>query len=201
MTPLEIYNSINNYINKDNVICNLHSACKNNNYLCGQILSNKNVLDFDAISHKWCKEKSIPAFKSVDAVTNSVSNNYFCFIELKSWKLFLKYNQNESDIYKQAKKYESDLPNKLQKSIELCKKITNEDSTFKDCSILFILLTDISAEDGISSIDNNLTDLAGTASNLKKLCNQQSQDILNNISNIETRYWECKDFDTKLSKL
>lgn len=201
MTPLEIYNSIKNYIGKDNIICNLHSACKNSKYLCEQIASNKNVLDFDAVSHKWCEEKSISDFKSVDAVTNSVSNNYFCFIELKSWKLFLRHNQNESDIDKQAKKYESDLPNKLQKSIELCKEITKKDSTFKDCSILFILLTDISDKDGISSIDNALTALAGTASNLKTLCNKKSKDVLDKISNIETRYWECKEFDEKIAKL
>lgn len=201
MTPLEIYNSIKNYIGKDNIICNLHSACKNSKYLCEQIASNKNVLDFDAVSHKWCKDKCISDIKSVDAITNSFSNNYLCFIELKSWKLFLKHNQSESAIYNQADKYESDLPNKLQESIELCKEITNKNSTFNNCNIVFILLTDISVEDGISSIDSALTALAGTASNLKTLCNKKSKDVLDKISNIETRYWECKEFDEKIAKL
>jgi hypothetical protein len=207
MNPLEIYNSIYNYIEEDSIICDLNSACKNHNYLCGQISSNKKVVNFDIVKHKWCKKNKIPDIKSVDAITNSYSNNYFCFIELKSWEKVInpknkKSDVKESDIEKQAKKYESDLPKKLTNSIETCKQINTNNDLFDNCKIIFILVTDISVnDDGISNIYLNRTALAGTSSDLKKLCNQLSKNIMNNIPNIETHYWHCKDFDTKLSKL
>jgi hypothetical protein len=202
MTPLNIYDSIKNYIGKENIICDLNSACINHNYLCGQISSNKKVVNFDIVKCKWCKKNKIPAIKSVDAITTSYSNKHFCFIELKSWKKFLEYNDNESKINNKAKKYESDLPKKLTNSIEICKQINTNNHLFDNCKIIYILVTDISVnDDGISNIYLNRTALAGTSSDLKKLCNQLSKNILNNIPNIETHYWHCKDFDTKLSKL
>ncbi len=208
MNPLEIYNSIYNYIEEDSIICDLHSACKNGKYLCGQISSNKKVLNFDAVSCNWCKAQKVSNKKSVDVITTSYSNNYFCFIELKTWELVLNNPKNkksdvkESDIENQAKKYESDLPKKLTNSIETCKQINTNNDLFDNCKIIFILVTDISVnDDGISNIYLNRTALAGTSSDLKKLCNQLSKNIMNNIPNIETHYWHCKDFDTNLSKL
>ena len=54
---------------------------------------------------------------------------------------------------------------------------------------------------GLSSIDSALTALAGTSSDLNKLCNRLSKDIMANMPKIETRYWKCRRFDAELSRL
>ena len=209
MTPKQIYDSICNYLgNQNTIICNLHSACSpidGKNYMCAKPKSKVRVIDFDAVKIKADVEVSIESRKSVDAVVNSPSNSFFCFIEIKSWNLFLTHSGNEANIRKQAKKYESDLPQKLADSIEICKQITKNNSILDNCHIIYILITDISVkstvESGISSIDSALTALAGTSSNLNILCNQLSSNIMNNIPKVETRYWECRNFDIELSYL
>lgn len=208
MTPKQIYDSIYQYIgNKDTIICNLHSACspfKGKSYLCTKVGSNIRTIDFDAVKKLADIEKGIESRKSADSVVYAPSGSYFCFVELKSWKLLLLHNGNEKDIYKQATKYESDLPRKLADSIEICKQVIN-DRVFDNCKIIFMLLTDIpndkDPQSGLSSINFNLTALAGTSSNLNILCNKLSQNIMDNIPNVETRYWECCNFDAELSKL
>ena len=208
MTPKQIYDSIYQYIgNKDTIICNLHSACsplKGKSYLCANVGSNIRTIDFDSVKELADIEKGIESRKSVDCVVCTPSDSYFCFVELKSWKLLLLHNGQEKDIRKQSKKYESDLPRKFTDSLEICKQIINE-GVFDNCKIIYILLTDISNSIGqlsaLSNIDANLTALAGTSSNLNMLCNQLSQNIMDNIPNVETRYWECCNFDAELSKL
>lgn len=209
MTPKQIYDSIYQYIgNKDTIICNLHSACsplKGMSYLCKKEGSIIRTIDFDSVKELADIEKGIESRKSVDCVVCTSSDSYFCFVELKSWKLHLIHNGKEKDIRKQAQKYESDLPRKLTDSIEICKQITGDKGIFDNCKIIYILLTDISTNttpmSGLYSIDANLTALAGTSSNLNMLCNQLSQNIMDNISTVEARYWECCNFDAELSKL
>lgn len=208
MTPKQIYDQIYHYIgNQNTIICNLHSACSpiiGKNYICGIPKTKTNIINFDSVKEKV--DSGNNPRKSVDAIVNSPSNSFFCFIEMKSWNLFLTYNGTEENIHEQAKKYKSDLPEKLAKSIEICKDVIGNESIFENCKILYILLTDIPIETDknseISSIDYALTALAGTSSNLKvQLCNQLSRKIMENIQNIETRYWECSNFDAELSKL
>lgn len=205
MTPSEILNKVSEYIgNKKTIICDLHSACspqKGKMHMCTEE-STKHVIDFDSVKTKADIERSIESRKSVDAITDSNTGNYLCFIELKSWKLLLTNNGYEEKIRKQAKKYESDLPQKLTESIEICKQICREDTALEDCKILFILVSDISTEkDGLADIQSNLSALAGSSSNLNSLCNVLSNEIMKNIPNIETRYWYCKDFDKKIGNL
>ena len=206
MTPSEIYDKIRQYTGGcETIICDLHSACspaKGKTYMCTSQGSRTHVIDFDTVKTEADKELNIESRKSVDALTKSPSNNYLCLVELKSWDLVLSYNGTEKSIRKQAKKYESDLPQKLTDSISICKQICKDNSTFDNCRIIFILLSDISVEeDGLSDINSNLTALAGSSSNLNMLCNQLSADIMNGIPNVETRYWECREFDRKLEVL
>lgn len=170
--------------------------------MCGDIGSKKTVIDFDAVKTKADKERGIESRKSVDAVTNTSSGNYLCFIELKSWDLLLTNKGTENKIRKQASKYESDLPQKLTDSISICKQICKDESAFDNCKIVFILVTDISVEkDGLADIQANLSALAGSSSNLKKLCNELSSKIMDDIQGVETRYWNCRDLDSNLGKL
>lgn len=206
MTPSEIYDQIRQYTEGcETIICNLHSACsptKGKTYMCTSQGSKTPVIDFDTVKTEADKMLNIESRNSVDAITKSPSGNYLCFVELKSWDLVLSYNGTEKVIRKQAKKYESNLPLKLTDSISICKQICKDNSGLDNCRIIFILLSDISVEeDGLSDINSNLTALAGSSSNLNMLCNQLSADIMNGIPNVETRYWECREFDRKLETL
>ena len=112
------------------------------------------------------------------------------------------YNGSEYNIRQQTTKYSSDLPIKLSDSIQICEEITNDPNTFSNCKIIYILVTDISVvDDGIMAFNSDLTALAGTSSNLKELCNTLSHDIMNSIKSVETRYWECRNFDINFSTL
>lgn len=209
MTPQQIYDSIYKYIgSQETIICQIHSACspiKEKHYMCTSPKSWAPVLDFDSVKTKTDSEHGIESRKSVDAVIASPSNSVFCFVEMKSWHLVLTHHGNETKIRKKAQKYESDLPEKLAKSIEICKQVTQDNDVFNDCPILYILVTDIpvtnNKENGLSNIYSNLTALAGSSSNLNMLCNQLSKNIMNHIPKVETRYWECREFDAELSKL
>lgn len=205
MKPDQVYSAILEYIDSNTTcICDLHSACSSllgKVYMCKKQTSQTMVINFDDVKTKADRDLQLKARKSVDAVVKSPSNKFFCFVEMKSWDLCIKYNGNEKKIQSQAKKYESDLPEKLKDSIEICKQITNDNSIFDNCNIVYILVTDISVDSGISIIDSDLTALAGTSSNLNVLCNQLSSNIMNNIPDIQTRYWECRNFDGNLSSL
>lgn len=206
MTPSEIYDKIRQYTEGcETIICNLHSACsptKGKIYMCTSQGSKTPVIDFDTVKTEADKVLNIESRNSVDGLTKSPSGNYLCFVELKSWDLVLSYNGTEKAIRRQAKKYESNLPLKLTDSISICKQICKDNLALDNCRILFILLSDISVkEDGLSDINSNLTALAGSSSNLNMLCNQLSADIMNGIPNVETRYWECREFDKKLKLL
>lgn len=206
MTPSEIYDKIKQYTEGcETIICDLHNACsptKGKTYICTSQGSKTQVIDFDTIKTEADKALNIESRNSVDALTKSLSGNYLCLVELKSWNLVLSYNGTENSIRKQAKKYKSNLPQKLTDSISICKQICKDKSVFDNCRIIFILLSDISVEeDGLSYFNSNLTALAGSSSNLNLLCNQLSADIMNGIPNVETRYWECREFDGKLEVL
>ena len=110
MTPKQVYDSIYHYMgNQTTIICNLHSACSPlKGYKCFKPQSNIPVIDFDPVKTKADIEDGIKSRKSVDAVVYSPSNAFFCFVEMKSWDLFLKHNGNEANIREQAKKYESE---------------------------------------------------------------------------------------------
>lgn len=206
MTPLEIYTKVYTFGGlSETIICDLHSACsflKGKTYLCVPAGSTKHVIDFDAIKTKADTTKGIGARKSVDALTVSPSKMSLCFLELKSWDLLIKFNGSENNIRNQATKYASDLPMKLSNSIQICEEITNDPKAFNDCNILYILVTDISVEDdGILAFNSDLTALAGISSNLPELCNSLSKGVMDNITSVETRYWECRHLDRNLSFL
>lgn len=206
MTPSEIYNRVSDFSDVSaTIICDLHSACsprRGRSYSCVNPGSTISVMDFDEVKTLLDKAQGQESRKSVDALAVSPSKTYLCFIELKSWELQLSYNGSEKKIRRQAAKYSSDLPVKLSDSMQICREITDNPETFDGCRILYILVTDISvADDGIRAFNSDLTALAGTSSNLKDLCNSLSQRVMDGITTVETRYWECRNFDTNLSSL
>ena len=186
---------------KTTIVCNIHSACCRQ-YQCATP-SMHTVLDFDAIKtdfDKSCRKKH----KSVDAVALSGSRNKFCFIELKSWNLLLKYNSNQPQtaIHAQAQKYQSSLPNKLYDSMEICKDLSSDPDLFASVSAVYILVTDIDVyHRPLESFVSNLNALAGTSSDWIALCNALSQNIMSNIKRVSTYYEHCEKLDALLARI
>lgn len=205
MTPTQIYSTVRAYAGGGTtIICDLHSACtprKLKHYVCGAARSGTEVIDFDEVKRLADKALGCGARKSVDALTVAPSYSFLCFIELKSWELVLAYNGSEDNVRRQAKKYSSDLPGKLSVSMRICEEITNDPATFDGCRVIYILLTDIPVDDGLMALNTDLTALAGISSDLKGLCNSLSRGIMAGISAVETRYWECRQFDTEIASL
>jgi hypothetical protein len=206
MTPIDIYNQVYTFSSlPTTIICDLHSACspqKKKSYLCIHAGSKTPVIDFDNVKTRADIAQGVESRKSVDALTVSPSRAFLCFIELKSWDLLITYNGSEKNVRKQVAKYSSDLPTKLSDSMQICEEITNNPDTFDECKIIYILITDISVEDdGISALSSDLMALAGISSDLKELCNSLSKGVMDGITSVETRYWECRSFDRNISVL
>ena len=181
------------------VVCNIHSVCtpsKNRTYLCGSPQSRVAVIDFDAVKARFDRMRAKGARKSVDAVALAPSGGCLCFVEMKSWELMLTNGATEGDIRRKAGKYESDLPRKLSDSLALCRQIAGSARAFDGCPVVYILLSDIAVEhDALTAFCSDLAALSGTASNLRRLCNELSEEIMEGIGEVETHYWECRQFD------
>lgn len=206
MTPIDIYNEVLTFSGIPTTkICDLHSACspaKKKIYLCNHAGSNTSVINFDEVKTLADIKRGLDARKSVDALTVSPSKAYLCFVELKSWELLIAHNGTETNIRRQAIKYSADLPLKLSESMLICREITNNPTAFNDCKVLYILLTDIRVvDDGLQAFSSNMEVLSGISSDLRMLCNSLSHGIMNGITTVETRYWECRNFDREFSAL
>jgi len=160
------------------------------------------VIDFDSVKTMADMRKSARSRKSVDAVALAPSQKTLCFVELKSWELLIKNEGTEDKVKKQAGKYTSDLPKKLSDSISICQEIVGDSGAFNGCRVLYVLVTDISVDDnGLDALNADLSALAGISSNLNILCNRLSRNIMSGIPTVETRYWECREFDGEMAKL
>ena len=206
MRPSDIYLVIEDYSGrKPTTICRLHSACapdKNRHFACGCEKSTYPVIDFDNVKYMHDKLPGKAVRKSVDALAVTPSESYLCFIELKSWQMLLDNYGTEAKIKHQAKGYETSLPKKLTDNIEICKEITGDPESMTDCDILYALVTDISIEeDGFKTFVSDMTELMETSFNLSQLCNSLSREIMENIPDIQTHYWECRNFDASISNL
>ena len=186
---------------KETIVCDIHSACRRQ-YQCA-CCSKHLVLDFDAIKTDFDRLFH-KKHKSVDAVTLSGSQNKFCFIELKSWNLLLTYNSNKEQtaIHKQARKYESSLPDKLYDSMDICKELSSDPDLFGSVSAVYILVTDIDVcHQPLESLVSNLNVLAGTSSDWIALCNTLSRGIMSNIKRVSTYYEHCEKLDILLATI
>lgn len=205
MKPAEIYSRVLAYSGRDaTVVCDLHSACsplKRRAYMCPAAASHTPVIDFDEVKVKAVRHCNV-MLKSVDALALPASEDYLCLIELKSWEMLIERKGTEENVRRQADKYASALPRKLTDSIRICEQIAGDSNALRDCRIIYILLTDISVEtDGLMAFSSDLTALACTSSNLREICNTLSQGIMDSITSVETRYWECRRLDAELSLL
>lgn len=200
-----IFKNILSFANgKTTSICDIHSACspiKGKFYNCGNQVSRTPVINMDAVKEDFYKsqDKKIEMPKSVDALTNS--SDALCFVELKSWDLVLQYNGTADAIKQQCTKYQSDLPMKLAHTLEMCKQLLSDPNLFDGIRVIFVLVTDIDVSIGIEAIYEDLSALAGISSDLRSLCNRLTGNILSGVTDFQTLYCECRNFDSEIAQL
>ncbi len=206
MTPSEIYGAVAAFSScPPKIICDINSACnpgKGRAYACVMAGSAHAVIDFDEVKKLADVAKGCGARKSVDGLALPPSRKLLCFIELKSWKMVLRNQASEQDIVRKAGKYESDLPGKLTRSLEMCKEIMGDENALDGCSIAYALVSDIVIDDNpFEMLVSDLDGLAGTASDLRKLCNSLSAGIMGKIAGADAYYWDCRNFDKEIARL
>lgn len=177
-------------------ICDLHKPCVDSRKC--SITTPSHLINFDEV--EIAVDKGKPSRASVDAVT--VSGNKFCFVEIKGWMEFLKYNEpKETKIKKQASNY--NLHEKLRASEKICIEITNCSELFREIPEVFILVTDIDVKtNGIESFQYNLLALSETSSDWESLCNRFLENELNKqITTIPKYYENCRHLEERMKEI
>lgn len=153
------------------------------------------LLDFDKIKDTICHNKRIESVASVDGILER--NDTLCFVELKSWENYLKYQKPKAETDIQAQLDTYDLNSKLIESMNICVDESENPDFFKNNISAFILVTDINVE--VTPMDNfrsNLIQLSQTSTKWHCACNKLSQNKLAQIKGVNTYYIYCRDFDS-----
>lgn len=179
----------------ESVICDLHKPCSKSRGC--NTPSSHSCIDFDKVETEFNRNRS--SVPSVDAVT--YSGNKFCFIEIKGWKEFLKWNIQ--DIGKIQSQAQYDLKGKFETSRNICSDIAGTATLFDTIQEIFILVTDIDVnENAMQNLYVNLMSLASTASDWEARCNIALKNRLNSqITTVPKYYVNCKDLAGKLLEI
>lgn len=173
-------------------ICQLHKPCEKKPR-CLQV-NDKLLINFDDVKTTFCSEKGKPSCSSVDGL--GAKSGKLLFVEIEGWIDFLNHNSTnvEKKIEKQVSGY--DFAKKLTDSFGICNELADDKDFLSNVKIAYIIVTDISIEENpLQSILSNLNSLGQTSSNLESLCNKYMLAKINKISNVDTYYKSCKDFD------
>lgn len=152
------------------------------------------ILDFDKVKDARCKGGN--PLPSVDGLLEQ--NGFLCFVELKSWENYLKYQSPESEKDIQAQLDDYNLEGKLTQSMIMCQEEADNSLLFEEIPVLFALVTDIDVDrTGERDILLKLNMLAHSASDWRTVCNRLSEEKLKGMS-VKTVYYSCKNFDKEL---
>ena len=152
------------------------------------------LLDFDKVKDLFCKGGA--KWASVDGLLEQ--QGILCFVELKSWENFLKYQFPEKEEDIQGKLDSYNLEDKLTGSMLICQEEAENPNLFRQIPIVFILVTDIDTEKkGEWSILQNLMMLSHSTSNWESVCNRLTMERLSTME-VNTIYCSCCDFDRRL---
>ena len=191
----QIYEDIKNYAMLDGkVFCDLHKCDDHDK--CNH-KQHHNMLNFDEVKNIYCRSKKINSCKSVDGL--SYNNNGILFvIEIKGWELYNKHEnpQSKQEVINKVEGYE--LPKKLLHSLMICKDILAKKGTII-VPMVYLVVSDIKNE-GIESIDSNLSLLAETSSSLSNIYGNEIRSQLSGISDIDVGFVEnCQQIDNELN--
>lgn len=175
-----------------------HTPCPQSKYFCGTE-SKQRAINFDAVKVTYCKRNSIhDPMASVDAVL--YKGNTFLLVEIKGWQNFdrrqIKKNDSTDQIKdkadKQAEKYK--LKSKIEDSIEICRKLSEDTQVFDKMDVVYILLTDVpTITDPLRRIKVNLNVLSYKTENINMYISAALSEIQR--TNLPIRYKHCQEFD------
>lgn len=198
MTAQELYDAIDRKYPGHAIlsICHLKKELCKGNYGCNTP-SKIGVLDFDEIKEQYAKQIGGRTPKSVDAICPA--GRYFCFIEVKGWKQFLKYNPNAtSKINNTANKYDLDI--KFESSEKICASAAGSGFSFDNIPEAFILITDIDV-DGVNNLAQNLNLLSMNSSDRHSSCISAAASALDKTIKIEHYYKKCSQLDATINMI
>lgn len=176
------------------IVCDLYKPCKGLRQ-CGSVAT-KHLIDFDFVECEY--DKGEPSRPSVDAI--AVAGNTFCFIELKGWVEYLKYNIPTACGIKMKANY--NLKGKLAESEEICVSLSGQKNLFNDIPEVFILVTDIDVQSGgIENFRSNLMALSQTSNSWESVCNQALDTELKRQISISKYYTDCRHLDEMLERI
>lgn len=199
MTPSELFRILAEKYPSHVVssICEVETTCRRRGF-CEDKQENT-VIDFDEVKNDFYQGTRRPS--SVDAVCVGKTGKYFCFVELKGWKNYMRFlNKQKVSVEETANGY--DLSGKLEDSQRLCVALTGEDSLFAEMPVVFVLVTDVEVEsDGSKLFADLMFKLADTSSDTYSKCISAAKQTLDTQVRIDHDYISCKDFDKHISAL
>ena len=199
----QLYEHVGRYASlKPTTVCMLHEAeprtpCPKSNYFCGKE-SKHPAFNFDAVKEAYCRNTKTQSRSSVDAAL--YKGNRFLFVEIKSWQNFERHQIKNKDgeaaikqkIEEQAKGFK--LKTKIEKSMELCRKISNDEHLFEKMSVIYVLVTDVdTVVDPLARFVGRLRILAYKSVYIP-LYSSASQSELAAVG-MDVRYVFCQKFD------
>lgn len=199
----KLYEQVGHFASlKPTTICMLHEAeprtpCPESNYFCGKE-SKHLVFNFDAVKEAYCRNTKTQSWSSVDAAL--YKSNRFLFVEIKSWQNFERHQIDKNDseaaikkkIEEQAKGFK--LKTKIEKSVELCRKISNDEHLFEKMPVTYVLVTDVdTVVDPLARFRGRLRVLAYKSVYIP-LYSSASQSELAAVG-MDVRYVFCQKFD------
>ena len=184
-------------------ICRLHEAepkkpCPTTAFFCGAE-SKIPALNFDAVKESFCNKMKCPSVPSVDAVL--YKENRFLFVEIKSWQNFERYQikpgDNQATIQQKIadKATGFNLKPKVERSMEICMRISKDEHLFKKMAVTYVLVTDVdTVVDPLARFRGRLRALA-YKSVFIPLFSSASLTQLSTIG-MDVRYIFCRKFDS-----
>lgn len=204
-----LYEQVGKYASlSPTTICWLHEAepkkpCPTSSFFCGAG-SKIPALNFDAVKDAFCNKTKTPSVPSVDAVL--YKENRFIFVEIKSWQNFerhhIKYSDSQTTIQQKIadKAIGFKLKPKVEKSMEICKKITKDEHLFEKIPVTYVLVTDVdTVTDPMRRFKSRLSVLAYKSVYIP-LYNKAVGTQIATIE-MDVRYVFCRKFDEFYDKL
>lgn len=198
-----LYEQVGKYaILSPTTICWLHEAepkkpCPTSAFFCGSE-SKIPVLNFDAVKEAFCHKTKTTSVPSVDAVL--YKDTRFLFVEIKSWQNFERYQIDSSDSPATIRQKIADkatgfkLKSKVEKSMEICRSIANDEHLFEKMPVTYVLVTDVdTVADPLARFRSRLRVLA-YKSVFIPLYSSASLTQLSTVG-MDVRYVFCRKFD------
>lgn len=210
MKAVELFDLLQQYSTKPlTTLCRLHFSepripCPKSKFFCGKE-SVTDVLDFDDVKDKFCREENIhPTWKSVDAVLSK--EDIFVFVEIKSWRNFESFHLDDADseedrnakVTAQAQGFK--LKEKIDCSMMICQGLAKDEKLFGPIPTMYVLVTDVETVlNPLVRLRAQLGVLAYKAVNIPLYTNATMAEL--NALGMNVRYKNCREFDAFIDSL